>query len=128
MFEFKILGEYGVPARIYSLEISYETDEELPQGIEWNLNDSNNALGIIAFEQTASLSTFNGFKITFYNLDTDQQVFSASSTENTNGTFQYWNGSSWINGVGPNMFGTRRRFAASHYLPSSDVYAKITLV
>ena len=128
MFEFKILGEYGVPARIYSLEISYETDEELPQGIEWNLNDSNNALGIIGFEQTALLSTYNGFKITFYNLDTDQQVFSASSTENTNGTFQYWNGSSWVSGIGLNILGTRRRFLPNHSFVYDNVYPKLILL
>jgi hypothetical protein len=128
MFEFKILGEYGVPARIYSLEISYETDEELPNGIEWNLNDSNNALGIIGFEQTASLSTYNGFKIAFYNLDTDQQVFSASSAENTNGTFQYWNGSSWVSGIGLNIFGTRRRFLPNHSFVYDNVYPKLILL
>jgi hypothetical protein len=128
MFEFRVLGRASVPNRIYGLSISYFVDDDLPTGFEWNLYDSNSSSSIIGFEQTSVLNTLGNFRITYYLSESDEEVFTAYSTENINGSFQYWNGSSWINGVGPNMFGTRRRFAASHYLPSSDVYAKITLV
>jgi len=128
MLEFRILGRASVPNRIYGLSISYFVDEDLPTGFEWNLYDSNASSSIIGFEQTSVLNTLGNFKITYYLSESDEEVFTAYSTENINGSFQYWNGSSWINGVGPNMFGTRRRFAASHYLPSTDVYAKIALV
>ena len=128
MFEFRVLGRASVPNRIYGLSISYFVDEDLPTGFEWNLYDSNSSSSIIGFEQTSVLNTLGNFKITYYLSESDEEVFTAYSTENINGSFQYWNGSSWINGVGPNMLGTRRRFAASHYLPSTDVYAKIALV
>lgn len=128
MFEFRVLGRASVPNRIYGLSISYFVDEDLPTGFEWNLYDSNSSSSIIGFEQTSVLNTLGNFRITYYLSESDEEVFTAYSTENINGSFQYWNGSSWINGVGPNMFGTRRRFAASHYLPSTDVYAKIALV
>ena len=100
----------------------------MPTGFEWNLYDSNSSSSIIGFEQTSVLNTLGNLKITYYLSESDEEVFTAYSTENINGSFQYWNGSSWINGVGPNMLGARRRFTASHYLPSTDVYAKITLV
>jgi hypothetical protein len=128
MFEFRILGRACVPNRIYGLSISYFVDDDLPSGFEWNLYDSSNANSIIGFEQTNALSSFNSFKITYYLSESDKEVFTAYSTENINGSFQYWNGLSWINGVGPNMLGIRRRFVATNYLPSTDVYAKITLV
>lgn len=128
MFEFRVLGRASVPNRIYGLSISYFVDEDLPTGFDWNLYDSNSSSSIIGFEQTRVLNTLGNFKITYYLSESDEEVFTAYSTENINGSFQYWNGSSWINGVGPNMLGTRRRFTASHYLPSTDVYAKITLV
>ena len=128
MFEFRVLGKASVPNRIYGLSISYFVDDDLPTGFEWNLYDSNSSSSIIGFEQTSVLNTLGNLKITYYLSESDEEVFTAYSTENINGSFQYWNGSSWINGVGPNMLGAKRRFTASHYLPSTDVYAKITLV
>jgi hypothetical protein len=128
MFEFRILGRACVPNRIYGLSISYFVDEDLPSGFEWNLYDSNNTNSIIGFEQSNVIPSLNSFKITYYVSESDEEVFTAYSTENINGSFQYWNGTTWINGIGPNMLGTRRRFVPSHALPNIDVYAKITIV
>ena len=128
MFEFRILGVYCTPTRIYGLSITYDVDEELPIEFEWNLNDCDNSTATIGFEQTSLVTNLNHFNISFYQSSNDVKVFNASSTENISGNFQYFNGSTWINGVGPNAVGTRRRFVSLHKLPSEDVYAKITLV
>jgi hypothetical protein len=67
--------------------------------------------------------------VNYYRTDTDVKVLTASSAENTNGNFQYWNGSSWINGIGPNIVGARRRFVPNQSLSiSQDVYAKIKVL
>jgi hypothetical protein len=128
MFEFRILGVYCTPSRIYGLSITYDVDDELPIEFEWNLNDCDNTNAILGFEQTSLVTNFNQFNISFYQSSNDVKVFNASSAENINGNFQYFNGSTWINGVGPNAVGTRRRFVSLHKFPSEDIYAKIILV
>ena len=100
----------------------------MPSGFEWNLYDSNNTNSTIGFEQSNTLPSLNSLKITYYVSESDEEVFTAYSTENINGSFQYWNGTAWVSGVGPNMLGTRRRFVPSNALPNIDVYAKITLI
>jgi hypothetical protein len=124
MLEFKTMGTTCIPARISSIGFTYEESDYLPSEFEWNLNDSNNDLAIYGFEQK-SLISFSKITISLYDINTDFKVFETTNEENNKGTFEYWNGSSWIEGLGPNIVGTRRRFTISQYINITDVYAKI---
>ena len=129
MFEFRIMGKSCYPSRIYSVGFVYETDDYLPDQFIWNLSDSDNTNSAVGFEQTNLFISLSALQIDYYRTDTDVKVLTASSAENTNGNFQYWNGSSWINGIGPNIVGARRRFVPNQSLSiSQDVYAKIKVL
>lgn len=124
MLEFKTMGTTCIPSRISSIGFTYEESDYLPSQFEWNIDDSNNSLAIYGFEQK-SLSPINKLTISLYNLDTDLKVFETTNEENNKGTFEYWNGTAWISGIGPNIIGTRRRFTISQYIDVTNVYAKI---
>jgi hypothetical protein len=129
MFEFKMIGTFCVPNRIYNACVTYEVDSVLPDELEWNLADSSSSNGTMGFKQIA---VFGGgtpsLTINYYRSDNNANVLTQSSASSTNGTFEYWTGSAWAAGIGPNTIATRRRFVPSAGLPAStDVYAKITI-
>jgi hypothetical protein len=127
MFEFRMAGTFCVPNRIYGVCVTYEEDSLLPDEMEWNYADSNSSDGTLGFKQ---ITLFTGgvptLTIDYYRSDNGANVLTQSSASTTNGTFQYWNGSTWVNGLGSNSVGVRRRFVPSAGLPAGvDVYAKI---
>jgi hypothetical protein len=129
-FVFRTLGVVLLPARILSLGLVYETADALPSQYRWNFSDFNTTNGTFAWIQITlfggSLTTHT---IEIYRSDTDALVLTQASTSTTNGTFEYWNGSSWVSGLGTDVVGTRRRFVPSGSLPGSvDLYAKIIVV
>jgi hypothetical protein len=129
-FLFRTAGVMMLPARILSLALVYETDDALPSQYRWNYSDFNTTNGTFAWVQSAlfgaSLTTHT---INIYRADTNALVLTQASTGTTNGTFEYWNGSAWVAGLGTDVVGTRRRFVPSGSLPGSvDLYAKISVL
>lgn len=126
--EWQIFGATGIPARVYSLQVMYQTDDDLPLELEWNFSDYNQSNGTVGFRQIAAFSPdVPDLQIDYYRSDTDANVLSQASTGSANGAFEYWNGSTWAAGLGPNTIGTRRRFVPTAGLPSNVyVYTKVS--
>ena len=128
-FRFRTAGVILLPARILSLALIYETADALPSQYRWNFGDFNASNGTFAWIQTAlfgaspSLHTIN-----IYRADTNALVLTQVSSSTTNGTFEYWNGSAWVAGLGSDALNTRRRFVPSGSLPGGvDLYATLTV-
>lgn len=124
--EYRVAGNIMLPNRLYGLTVVYESSDNLPGFLEWNINDSSTSDGTLGFTQTALYgSTFN-LTINYYREDTDANVLSQTSPGTTNGVFEYWNGSTWVAGLTTDTVGQRRRFRPTAGLPSGvNVYAKI---
>jgi hypothetical protein len=118
-----------LPARILSLALVYETADSLPTQYRWNFNDFNTTRGIFGWIQYSTFTTLGTHIIEIYRADTNTLVLTQASSSTTNGNFQYWDGSTWVNGLGSNTIGTRRRFVPSGSIPGSiDLYGKIIVV
>jgi len=125
-FLFRTIGVIMLPARILSLALIYETTDSLPTQYRWNFSDFDLNTGTFAWIQYSTFVTLGTHTIEIYRADTNALVLTQSSTGNTNGNFQHWNGSSWTNGLGTNTIGTRRRFVPTGSIPGTvDLYAKI---
>lgn len=126
--EFRTTGVY-VPARVLSLALLYESNDALPSQYQWNFGDFNSTNGTFAFIQSALFSAaLTTHTINIYRADTNALVLTQASSGTTNGTFEYWNGSAWVSGLGTDVVGTRRRFVPTASLPSGiDLYATITV-
>lgn len=116
-----------LPARILSLALLYEEDSELPSQYRWNEDDFVGASGTVGWYQKALFSTtIPTHTIEIYRVDTNALVLTQASTGSANGNFQYWDGSTWVNGLGPDTLGTRRRFVPTGSIPGGvSLYAKI---
>jgi hypothetical protein len=132
---FETMHGFLIPARLYNLIVTYDTDDNILPELEWNLNDSNLNDGTVGFSQNAAFSSsVPNFNIEYYRSDTDALVLSQNNLSLTNGTFQWFSASIWTgslvsNGLGPNTIGTRRRFVPTVGLPASvNVYTKIKVV
>ena len=128
-FMFRTAGTIMLPARIQSLALIYETEDSLPSQYRWNFGDFNQTTGTFAFKQA---ELFSGVvplhTINIYRADTNALVLTQTSAETTNGTFEYFNGSAWVVGLGSDVIGTRRRFVPTGSLPGGvDLYAKLTV-
>jgi len=127
-FQFRTAGTIMLPARILSLGLVYETADSLPAQYRWNFSDFSAVTGTFAWIQYALFGTLGTHTIEIYRADTNALLLTQASTGTTNGNFQYWDGSTWVNGLGPNTVNTRRRFVPSASLPANiDLYAKITV-
>jgi hypothetical protein len=128
-FQFRTAGTMMLPARILSLGLVYETADSLPTQYRWNFNDFNVSSGVFAWIQYSLFGTLGTHTIEIYRADTNTLVLTQASSSTTNGNFQYWDGSTWVNGLGSNTIGTRRRFVPSGSIPGSiDLYGKIIVV
>jgi len=126
-FTFKVLGDTCIPSRIVSAILSYETSDSIPSELQWNLNDSNTSTATWGFSQVLLFSSLTRLTINIRRSDNNLLVLTQNTDSTVNGTFQYWNGAAWLNGLGPNISGTRRRFVATGSLPGSiDLYATLT--
>ncbi|CAB4122336.1 hypothetical protein UFOVP36_34 [uncultured Caudovirales phage] len=128
-FLFRTAGLVMLPARIMSLALIYETADALPSQYQWNFADFDAANGTFAWVQDVLFGATPGVHtINIYRADTDALVLTQTSASTTNGTFQYWTGSAWTAGIGPDTIDTRRRFVPTGSLPGGvDLYAKITV-
>jgi hypothetical protein len=116
-----------LPARILSLAVLYETDDALPSQYQWNGADWNQANGTFAWVQAVLFGATPGVHtIEVYRSDTNALVLTQASSGTTNGTFENWDGSAWVAGIGADTVGRRRRFVPTGSLPSGvDLYAKL---
>jgi hypothetical protein len=128
-FEFRTIATILLPARVFSLALVYETEDELPPQYRWNFTDYNASNGTVGWVQKTLFGATPGtHTINFYRSDTNQLVLTQVSTGTTSGTFENWNGSAWVAGLGADTVGRRRRFVPSASLPASvDLYAEITV-
>jgi hypothetical protein len=127
MFEFRTMGASAIPARIHSLGVLYDADDSLPPELRWNLSDSNNVDGTLGVVQSVAFTTLTSLSITYYRADTNAAVLVQDSNSTANGNWQYHNGTTWVNGLGGNTSGLRRRFVPSAGLPNGvEIYAKVS--
>jgi hypothetical protein len=128
--QFRTAGVTMLPARVLSLALLYETADALPSQYRWNFGDFDSGTGTFAWIQTTLFGGTPGtHTINIYRADTDALVLTQASTGSTNGTFENWNGSSWVSGLGADTVGRRRRFVPTASLPSGvDLYATITVI
>jgi hypothetical protein len=128
-FQFRTAGVIMLPARVLSLALLYETTDDLPSQYRWNDADFSTSTGIFAWIQKALFgAALTTHTINIYRADTDALVLTQASTGSTNGNFQYWDGSAWVNGLGSDTLGTRRRFSPTGSLPGGvALYAKIVV-
>lgn len=128
-FLFRTAGVIMLPARILSLALIYETADALPSQYRWNFGDFNAANGTFAWIQQALFGASLGLHtINIYRADTNALVLTQASSGSTNGTFEYWNGSAWVTGLGSDALNTRRRFVPTGSLPGGvDLYATLTV-
>lgn len=122
-------GTVLIPARLLSLALLYETVDDLPSQYRWNFGDFNQANGTFAWVQATLFGSGPGVHtINIYRADTDALVLTQASSGSTNGTFENWNGSSWVAGLGADTVGRRRRFVPTGSLPAGvDLYAKLSV-
>ena len=127
--QFRTAGIMMLPARVLSLALIYETDDALPSQYRWNYADFNTSNGTFAWVQSTLFGATPGVHtINIYRADTNALVLTQASSGTTNGTFENWNGTAWVSGIGADTVGRRRRFVPSGSLPGSvDLYAKITV-
>lgn len=126
-FLFRTAGVIMLPARVLALALVYEADDGLPSQYQWNFGDFNAANGTFAWIQTSLFGSSPPLHtIEIYRADTNALVLTQASSGNTNGQFQYWNGSNWQNGLHNDELLLRRRFVPSAGLPAGiDLYAKL---
>jgi hypothetical protein len=126
-FQFRTAGVIMLPARVLSLALIYETDDALPSQYQWYYPDYDSGTATFAWIQDVLFGgALTTHTIEIYRADTDALVLTQASTGSTNGNFQYWNGTAWVNGLGSDTIDTRRRFSPSGSLPGGvDLYAKI---
>lgn len=129
-FEFKILSLTCVPARIFGLYVIYETPEDIPSDLRWNMDDSSATDGTTGFIQATTFSVLPSvMQIDYYRVDNNSNVLTQLSSGTTNGVFEYHNGTTWVSGLGTNTIGLRRRFRPTAGLPNGvAVYPKLTVV
>ena len=127
--QFRTAGVIMLPARVLSLALIYETEDDLPSQYQWNGADWDQANGTFAWVQAALFGATPGLHtINIYRADTNALVLTQASSGTTNGEFQHWNGSAWVAGIGADTVGRRRRFVPTGSLPSGvDFYAKLTV-
>lgn len=127
MFEFRTVGMTSIPARIYGLTVIFELSDSLPPAFKWSITDSSANTDTMGFVQILPLGSIPTFIISYYRSDTNALVLSQASTGTTNGSFQYYNGSTWVSGTGTDTVGLRRRFVPSTPLSSGvTTYIKLT--
>jgi hypothetical protein len=124
MFEFKIFKKIMIASRLYSLSLSYDTNENLPKELTFSLQDTDLNNNTIGFKQKFLFESLNYLAIEIYNKQNDNLIFKQLSTESTFGNFQYYN-NGWVNGIGANIIGIRRRFVVTSSMPNTTYNIKI---
>ena len=119
-FDFNTFGTSCYSTQILGFCITYENYDTIPYELEWDIETSDIANGIVGFYQSAVFSpSLPTLVIRYHNSSNDIILFEQSSDLTSNGFFQYFDGISWVNGLGPNTIGTKRRFMPTSGLPNN---------
>jgi len=127
--EFHTWGDICIPPRVNSLSLVYESDDALPEEYQWNLGDSNVSDGTFGFTQVSLFTLWpNTHTMRIYRSDNNTLALEQNSNSSTLGIFEYWDGDSWVAGLGSNSLGIRRRFRPTSSLPGGvDLYAILSV-
>jgi len=106
------------------LNLKYDTNENLPKELTFSLQDTDLNNNTIGFKQKFLFESLNYLAIEIYNKQNDNLIFKQLSTESTFGNFQYYN-NGWVNGIGANIIGIRRRFVVTSSMPNTTYNIKI---
>ena len=109
------------PKKLYNLSLQYEDVDNLPFGFSWNLSDTNKETGVIGFIQNKTINKPISLSITIFRKSDNKLIFNQSSVINSNGEFQYFQGS-WLRGFGPDQINLRRRYVFNDVLPKNVEY------
>jgi hypothetical protein len=107
--------------KLYNIILQYEDIDNLPFGFSWNLNDTNKEAGVIGFIQNKLINKYPSFSINIFRKSDNKIIFSQSSDTNSNGEFQYYQGT-WLRGFGPDQINLRRRYVFNDVLPKNVEY------
>jgi hypothetical protein len=126
---FRTMGDICIPARVLSLAFLYEGTDALPDQYQWSLADSNTLDGTFGFTQFSLLPVWPVVHtINIYRADNLTVALTQSSDDSTYGVFEYYNGVTWVSGLGNNEVGVRRRFRPTSSLPGGvDLYATLSV-
>jgi hypothetical protein len=130
-FGFKTLASTHVPIRIYNLGVLYETFDNNSDEFQWNLEDTSYSSSIVGF---SFKSIFNKDYILINNDQVfviecrdvnNNLVYKQKNFETEFGVFQYFNGTTWVNGTSFTL-GSRNRFIQTYSIPNNPkVYFKL---
>jgi hypothetical protein len=109
------------PKKLFNLTLQYEDIDNLPFGFSWNLSDTNKETGVIGFIQNKLINKSISFSINILRKSDNKIIFNQSSDVNSNGEFQYFQGS-WLRGFGPDQINLRRRYVFNDILPKNVEY------
>jgi hypothetical protein len=127
--KFKTAGSHGLPTRIFGVSVVYENSLDIPSHLKWNIDDTDNSNGNIGFIQFLYYGSVPSLQIDYYRSDTDVNVLTQTSAGSTNGVFEYWNGSTWVAGLGTDTINIRRRFRPTAALPTGvNLYVRIKVI
>jgi hypothetical protein len=122
---FRTMGDICIPTQLSAICLVYEVDDALPPEYQWNLGDSNTIDGTFGFTQIQPFTSWPILHtIRIFRSDNNTLALEQSSDGTSFGVFEYWDGSTWTSGLGPNISGTRRRFRPTSSLPGGiNLYA-----
>jgi hypothetical protein len=114
----------GLTKKIYGYSLEYDEPSLLPDGVSWNYEDSNTVTGAVGFIQNKLNNSVPSFKISYYRKSDQKLIFTQSTSNSSNGYFQFYD-NGWIIGYGPDQIGLRRRFTPSDVLQKNIEYVVI---
>jgi hypothetical protein len=129
MFEFRTIGVHGIPARLFGYTVVYEAGLDIPSHLRWSMGDTDTSASTIGFVQTNTYGGQFALEIELRRVSNDSLILVQSSDSTTSGIFEFYNGSAWAAGIGPDVVGTRRRFRVTQGIPVGvDMYAMLRVV
>jgi hypothetical protein len=130
MFEFRTLSPRLIPARVFAVQVGYESNDETDSHYEGAVNKSDTANRRFAYRQKAAFGTnIPRMRIRLYNAGTGVSVLDDDTTTAAYGTWEYsTNGTSWNAwDASKDTVGYYIRYTATSLPDGIDVRALLTL-
>jgi hypothetical protein len=98
MFEFSIIGRFSIGARIFSVSVIYETDDDTDSHYEPSLAESVVASNIFAYRQKLAWgSNIPNMRIQAFNVSGGGSILDDTVTASAYGTWEYsTDGTTWL--------------------------------
>lgn len=130
-FGFKTLASMHMPIRIYNLGVLYETFDNNSDEFEWILEDTSYSSFIVGFKFKNTLNKdyilINNdpvFLIECRDIN-NNLIYRQKNFETEFGVFQYYNGTTWVNGTSY-LTTSKNRFVQTYSIPNNPkVYFKL---